>query len=115
MLRVKFDQIKNIVIMEVLEQSDKDTKILKNNIFVASNNFEIRSDMCIDIPDPDIDAIYVEGESKFGPFACCSFNNEEEAKNFVKRACLAIKEYNIKFNPSLPSNECLFTITTIAK
>ena len=114
MLKVKFDQIKNVVVMEVLEQSKEDTKNLYEKTFIASNNITIESDEFPEIFNEH--RIFVKGNNiNDDHLACYSFDNKEDARNFVIKACSAIKEYNQKFSTSLNENTLFSPITTIAE
>ena len=107
MLKIKFIRIKNIVTMEILNQN----KINLNDInkqFVASNGFIIKTqpnhfkifnDHEIHIPD---DILVFNNK-----VACYDFGLEEIAINFIKKACVAVKEYNNK-NKKKETNKNIF-------
>ena len=93
MLKVKFIQIKNVVCMEVLEQSKEDTDFLKKSVFIGSNGLKLHS--CA-YPEVDYDGIYVRGDktSKDKKISCYSFENEELSKKFIKEINQTIREFN---------------------
>lgn len=107
MLKIKFTQIKNIVIMEILNQN----KINLNDInkqFVASNgfiieiqpnHFKIFNEHKIHIPN-DI----LASNNKVTSY---EFDLEETAISFIKEACVAVKEYNNK-NKKRKTNKNIF-------
>lgn len=116
MLKIKFSKLKNIVIMEILEQTEKDTYNLKKDPFVASNGFMISSSLYPEICMKQ--KIFVKGADninrKDDNFSCYRFSNEKEACEFVENACLAVKEFNALYNSqSLNSIETSMTFTTI--
>lgn len=115
MLKVKFMQYKNVIIMEVLEQSMEDYENLSEYPFRASNGFVLE---CEDYPEIiTTDKVYLKGRKSENNIACCDFTTEEFAKNFVEQASLAIKEYNKKYREKAnnENNENNYFNTTIAE
>lgn len=107
MLKIKFTQIKNVVTMEILNQNQINSNDI-NKQFVASNGFiietqpnhlKIFNEHKIHIPDN----ILVSNNK----VACYDFGLEETAINFIKEACIAVKEYNKK-NRKRKTNKNIF-------
>lgn len=101
MVKVKFIQIKNVVIMEVLEQSDKDTEALEQT-FVGSivKGDNVKLDSCM---HPEIsrgNLVYLRGSdsSQNNNLATYAFDDKNEAELFIERASIAITEFNKKIN-----------------
>lgn len=67
--------------------------------FVSSDGFEIRSYCAPDISKPN--KLYVRGTytSKDMEIMQCSFNNVDEARSYMSRACQAVREFNARHAP----------------
>lgn len=87
MLKIKFWRIKNVLLMQVLEQGNEIKR------FCASNGIEVKS-LCRPELIPDI--IYVRGceEEYDDNIAPCEYSNSEEAKEMLARYIEAVREYN---------------------
>ena len=113
MLKVKFMQYKNVVVMEILEQSKEDQERLFCRPFVASNDFALSCGEQPEIVDDiDVRTIYLIGNNVLRNTTCYDFKTEENAKDFIEEALLAIKEYNKRYEPKNNVEEfCCFNIT----
>lgn len=109
MLKIKFTQIKNVVLMEILNQD----KIISDNIkeqFIASNDFIIETQMS-DFKIFNENKIYIPNNilSTNNKIVCYDFHSEENAINFIQKAGIAIKEYNNK-NKKRKTNRNVFIV-----
>ena len=91
MLKLKFWRMRNVIIMEVIEQDDS----IKRGYFKynASNGVRIESWMH---PNISTNEIQVRGEQKLMDFNLASFqyDSAEEAKEQLSKFQYAIQEYN---------------------
>ena len=96
MLKVKFMQIENVVVMKVLEQSKKDTEILKED-FNSQNGMCLRSCEYPEISDSVV--IYLRGKDTNNDtlYTSYSFGSIDNANEFINNAKGAINEFNEKF------------------
>lgn len=87
MLKIKFWRIKNVLLMQVLEQGNEIKR------FCASNGIEVKS-LCRPELIPDI--IYVRGceEEHDDSIVPREYSNSEEAKEARARYIEAVREYN---------------------
>ena len=87
MLKIKFWRIKNVLLMQVLEQGNEIKR------FCASNGIEVKS-LCRPELIPDI--IYVRGceEEYDDNIVPCEYSNAEGAKEALARYIEAVREYN---------------------
>lgn len=90
MLKLKFYQIENVVLMKVLEQDNKEDLY-----------FEYEDLILLSMDYPAIDdgnRIYLQGsdEDQNNKMSCYDFETNEEAENFINKAMLAVKAYNKK-------------------
>lgn len=112
MLKVKFMQYKNVVIMEILEQAMGDYENLSEHPFRALNGFVLE---CEDYPEIiSIDKVYLKGSHSENNTTCHDFETVEDAENFVIRATSAIKEYNSSIPPTKISEHQFVFATTLA-
>ena len=90
-LKLKIYNIKNVVLMEVLQQDESLRG--KGKICEASNGFEIKSNCC---PSLFIKEIYIKGENEeLDNILCCrEFKTAKQAEEYVQKAKAAIEEYN---------------------
>lgn len=91
MLRLKFYQIENVVVMKVLEQD-------RRNI-----NFTYKGLTLESIDHPEIregDFIYLRGdeEKKDNNLACHDFETNEAAKKFIDCAMEVVRAYNKEYS-----------------
>lgn len=91
MLKIKFWRIKNVLLMQVLEQGNEIKR--ENFKFCASNGIEVKS-VCRPELTPAI--IYVRGSAKEydDSIAPREYSNAEGAKEALARYIEAVKEYN---------------------
>ena len=94
MLKIKISQIKNVVLMEILNQN-KTTSNDINKQFVASNGFIIETQTS-QFKIFNEGKIYIPNNilSLNNKITCYDFDSEETAINFIKEAGIAVKEYN---------------------
>ena len=112
MLKVKFMQYKNVVIMEILEQSMGDYENLSEHPYRALNGFELECDNYPEIIS--LNKIYLKGTLSENNTTCHDFETVEDAKDFVTRATAAIKEYNSSIPPTKISEHQFVFATTLA-
>ena len=101
MLKLKFYQVENVVLMKVLEQDDVD-------VYFNYDNFILQS---IDYPSIDDDnRIYLQGsdEDNNNKMSCYDFGTNEKAKHFINKASLAVKAYNEKYSQKEDEQEIVF-------
>jgi hypothetical protein len=91
MLKVKFMQYKNVVIMEILEQAMEDYERLEQQEFKASNGFRLECETYPEIVNET--KIFLKGTDE-GNTTCYDFETKAKAQDFVVQASIAIKEYN---------------------
>ena len=91
MLKIKFWRIKNVLLMQVLEQGNEIKR--ENFKFCASNGIEVKS-VCRPELIPDI--IYVRGceEEYDDNIVPCEYSNAEGAKEALAHYIEAVREYN---------------------
>jgi len=91
MLKIKFWRIKNVLLMQVLEQGNEIKR--ENFKFCVSNGIEVKS-LCRPELIPDI--IYVRGceEEYDDNIVPCEYSNAEGAKEALARYIEAVREYN---------------------
>lgn len=92
MLKLKFYQVENVVIMKVLEQDNKE------NLYFKYENLLLQS---IDCPAIDSEyKIYLQGSDyeNNNKLSCYDFETSEEAKNFIDKAIHAVKAYNKEYS-----------------
>lgn len=96
MLKVKFMQIENVVVMKVLEQSKKDTKIL-DEYFYSQSGMTLKS--CEHPEISDSHNIYLRGKNTNNDtlYTSYSFGSIDDANEFINNAKGAINEFNEKF------------------
>lgn len=113
MLKVKFMQIENVVVMKVLEQSKKVTEFLDATNFYAQNGMVLKS--CEEPEISDAWNIYLRGKNtnKDTLYNSYSFNSIDEADEFIDNAREAINEFNKKYN--FPNEETEEIKTIIAR
>ena len=92
MLRLKFYQIENVVLMKVLEQDNKE------NLYFQYDNLLLQSLDCPAIDDEN--HIYLQGsdEDSNNKMSCYDFETNEQAENFINKASKAVKEYNRRYS-----------------
>ena len=97
MLKVKFIQIENVVVMKVLEQSKKDTENLKEH-FNSQNGMSLKSWNFPEISDHI--TIYLRGKDTNADtsYASYTFESIDDANKFINNAKKAINEFNTKFD-----------------
>ena len=90
MLKVKFRRIKNVVLMEVLEQTDINIK--NEFLFCASNGIQIYSRR---IPELTETTIFIRGvdENFNNHVSAVTLDNEKKAKKFLMDHVRAIQEF----------------------
>jgi hypothetical protein len=112
MLKVKFMQYKNVVIMEILEQSMRDYENLSEHPYRALNGFILK---CENYPEIiNLDKVYLKGSLSENNTTCHDFETVEDAENFITRATAAIKEYNSSIPPTKISEHQFVFATTLA-
>ena len=114
MLKVKFMQYQNVVLVEILEQTMRDSERLNTNFFRGSNGFVLDSE---DYPEIINETkMYLKGKSTNNNITCCDFETEELAEDFINRASLAIKEYNESYGKEEnDEGEAFYFKTTIVE
>ena len=97
MLKLKFYQVENVVLMKVLEQDDVD-------VYFNYDDFILQS---MDYPEIyDENKIYLQGsdEDNNNKMSCYDFETNEKAENFINKAMLAVKEYNRRYSQTEAEN-----------
>lgn len=112
MLKVKFMQYKNVVIMEILEQTMGDYERLSGNAFTASNGFRLECDEFPEIFNET--KIFLKGSNTANNTTCYYFENEADVKEFIAQATIAIKEYNNMYGEMSSNEDNTCFNTTIA-
>ena len=98
MLKLKFYQVENVVLMKVLEQDNKE------DLYFAYDDFILQS---MDYPEIyNEDKIYLQGsdEDNNNKMSCYDFETSEKAENFINKAMAAVKEYNRKYSQTEAEN-----------
>ena len=91
MLKLKFYQVENVVLMKVLEQDNKEDLYFTYDGLI----FE-----CIDYPAIENNRIYLQGsdDENNNKLSCYDFETSEKAKNFIDKAIHAVKAYNKEYS-----------------
>lgn len=91
MLKIKFMQIKNAVLMEVLEQGDEIKRGCRE--FFKQNDFCLASYYAPEIAEG---IVYVRGSSRKmdNIVTCLSLDDEKSATEYIQKATATIKVYN---------------------
>ena len=112
MLKIKFWRIKNVLLMQVLEQGNEIKR--ENFKFCASNGIEVKS-LCRPELIPDI--IYVRGceEEYDDNIVHCEYSNAEGAKEALARYIEAVKEYNTSLSRKSNDKDDIEIETVIAE
>ena len=98
MLKLKFYQIENVVVMKVLEQDNKD------DLFFKYGELTLR---CIDYPAiEDDNTIYLQGndDENNNKLSCYDFETNKKAEDFINKAMAAVKAYNKKYSQTEAEN-----------
>ena len=98
MLKLKFYQVENVVLMKVLEQDNKE------NLYFEYEDLLLHS---MDYPTIfDENRIYLQGsdEDKNNKMSCYDFETNEEAEKIINKAMLAVKEYNRLYSQTEEEN-----------
>lgn len=96
MLKVKLVQLKNVVAMKVLEQSEKDTERLRNDE-ICLMGITFTSENSPEIINPH--KVYFRGDlPEYNElYTCYDFTDETKAQDFITNLTHAIRKYNIKY------------------
>ena len=110
MLKLKFYQIENVVLMRILEQPER------NFSYVGQNGISLRSIILPDI-NPSEQIINLRGSNKKADnlLAVADFLTEEAALDFISKAQECVTEYNGENFPQEVKDENLIINEFIAK
>lgn len=111
MLKVKFWQIENIVLMRVLEQ-DEETR--EKGTLYEDEDIKIKS---CKYPDIKEECLYIRGQLRnYDTNICCyGFDDCDDAQEYIEKATKAIHAYNIKTGKAKENTADIEIKTVIAE